>query len=169
MGVKVHKIFNAGVWLNGNQHLGEATEITLPELTATMSEHTALGMFGKTEYPSGLEMMECTIKWNSFYAESAAVVMGFTTTFDLQVRTTLEKRTSNGLELVQLVYTMRAQSKGYNYGAIKPQEATEHDNVLTVYALKMEEDGVSKFDYDVESNTLTVNGVDQLAGFRANL
>ena len=52
-GIQTAQVVNANIYLNGKNLLGRAAEVKLPEVTAVMKEHSALGMVGKFELPRG--------------------------------------------------------------------------------------------------------------------
>ena len=56
-GIQTAQVVNANIYLNGKNLLGRAAEVKLPEVTAVMKEHSALGMVGKFELPAGFEKM----------------------------------------------------------------------------------------------------------------
>ncbi|MZQ57783.1 phage major tail tube protein, partial [Escherichia coli] len=45
--IEVNRITNANIYINGNNLLGRAEEIKLPDISMIMQEHKALGMVGK--------------------------------------------------------------------------------------------------------------------------
>ena len=47
--IEINRITNANIYVNGNSLLGRAEEIKLPDISAIMQEHKALGMVGKIE------------------------------------------------------------------------------------------------------------------------
>ncbi|EGR9321908.1 phage major tail tube protein, partial [Salmonella enterica] len=65
--IQINRITNANIYLDGNNLLGRASEIKLPDISMIMQEHKALGMVGKIELPAGFDKLEGEIKWNSFY------------------------------------------------------------------------------------------------------
>ena len=60
--IQVNRIVNANIYLEGTNMLGRAEEVKLPDITAIMAEHKALGMVGKIELPSGFDKLEGEIK-----------------------------------------------------------------------------------------------------------
>jgi len=47
--IKVNRLTNANVYVDGQSQLGKAEEVNLPDITFMLSEHKALGMIGKFE------------------------------------------------------------------------------------------------------------------------
>ncbi|WP_027809960.1 phage major tail tube protein, partial [Burkholderia cenocepacia] len=56
--IEINRITNANIYVNGNSLLGRAEEIKLPDISAIMQEHKALGMVGKIELPAGFDKLE---------------------------------------------------------------------------------------------------------------
>ena len=83
-GIQTAQVVNATIYLNGKTLLGRAAEVKLPEITAAMKEHSALGMVGKFELPAGFEKMEGEIVWNSFYADVLKSQADIFTAYSLQ-------------------------------------------------------------------------------------
>ena len=67
--IKINKLTNANVYLNGVNLLGRAEEVQLPQIKHKMAEHKALGMVGSAEFFAGIDKLECKIKWNALYPE----------------------------------------------------------------------------------------------------
>ncbi len=44
--IQINRITNANIYLDGNNLLGRASEIKLPDISMIMQEHKALGMVG---------------------------------------------------------------------------------------------------------------------------
>ena len=70
MAIKIHKITNANIYVDGEGQLGRALEVTLPEVQMVMQEHAGLGMLGKIELPIGIDKAEGEIKWGAFYEDT---------------------------------------------------------------------------------------------------
>ena len=69
----------------------------LPEITAVMKEHSALGLVGKFELPAGFEKMEGEIVWNSFYPDVLKLQGDIFSSYSLQCRSSLEASTVRGV------------------------------------------------------------------------
>ena len=48
--IKINKLTNANVYMNGVNLLGRAEEVQLPQIKHKMAEHKALGMVGSAEF-----------------------------------------------------------------------------------------------------------------------
>ena len=104
---QLNAIYNANVYIDGNNLLGKASEITAPEVEYTMDEVTGLGLFGTIKLPSGMEALESEIKWNSFYPEVAARSKNPFKAVQLMIRSNLQTFDAAGLQKeVPMVTTM---------------------------------------------------------------
>ena len=65
--IEINKLTNANIYMNGNNLLGRAEEVDLPQIKHKMAEHKALGMVGSAEFFAGIDKLECKIKWNALY------------------------------------------------------------------------------------------------------
>ena len=92
--IEINKLTNANVYLNGNNLLGRAEEVQLPQIKHKMAEHKALGMIGSAEFFSGIDKMECKIKWNALYPNVLRTCANPFMAAMIQVRANLE--TYNG-------------------------------------------------------------------------
>jgi P2 family phage contractile tail tube protein len=170
MAVKINKLTNANIYIDGNSLLGKAEEIELPMIQHVMAEHKALGLVGKMEFFSGVDIMTAKIKWNSFYEDVLKKIANPTQAVKLQVRSSLEEWNSGGrvAELPVVAY-ITAASKDYPGGNFKQQENVEVESNLTVYYFKLEINGAPIIELDVAANIYKVAGADILATYRANL
>ena len=65
----INSIINANAYLGTNKLAGKLDELELPAVKLKTQEVTALGIYGTTEIPCGLEKMEAKFKWNAIYAD----------------------------------------------------------------------------------------------------
>ena len=170
MSIQVNKVTNANVYVDGASWMGRAEEISLPDVAVKMSDHKALGMVGESQLPAGLQKMSAKIKWNAVYSDVMKKTHDPFTACRLMVRASVEtyeggSRTAQVPCVVYLTGTWM-KSGGLNF---KPQDNVEMENELNVTAYKMEINGEEIVDIDVLNNRWRVNGVDQLATYRANL
>lgn len=170
MGLEINRLTNANIYVDGNSWLGRAEEVTLPVITSKMSEHKALGMVGMVELFSGIDKLEARIKWNSVYKDVFKKAANPTKTVQMQVRASLENYGSEGKtgESACVVY-MTAQFKALPLGTFKQNENVELESALNVTYIKLVVGGETILELDVLANIYTVDGVDLLATYRANL
>jgi hypothetical protein len=168
--IKINKLTNANVYLNGVNLLGRAEEVTLPQIKHKMSEHKGLGMVGSAEFFSGIDKLECKIKWNSLYPEVLQDSANPYTSTMIQVRASLE--TYNGLgkiEEVPATAFIMGTFKEFPMGTIKPQDNAEYETQMSVTYAKLVVNGQDIFEIDVLENIYKVGSKDILSNFRRNI
>jgi len=170
MAININRITNANIYLDGGSLLGKAEEIKLPDVTAKMSEHKALGMVGTIELPSGFDKMEGEIKWSSFYKDVMAKVANPFKFVSLQVRCNVETYGTQGrTEQKSLVTFLTVAFKKNPGGTFKQHDNAEFPTSFACYYIKQVLDGQDVMEFDAMSNIYKVNGEDQLANYRANI
>jgi P2 family phage contractile tail tube protein len=168
--IQVNRITNANVYVNGASQLGKAEEIKLPDITAIMTEHKALGMVGKMELPGGFDKMEGEIKWNSLYQDVAKVMANPFKAVQLQCRSSIEVYGAQGrTQEVPLVTYLTVQFKKNPAGTFKQHDNAEFGSSFSCSYIKQVIDGKDVLELDYLANIYIVDGVDQLADYRANI
>ena len=169
-GIAVHRATNANVYLNGNSLLGKASEVNLPQLKTLLSEHVALGLFGKMEFPTGLDKMEASFKWTSYYADVMAATFNPYAVQEVQVRTSIDQYGATG-RIGQLpgICFIRGQFKDPSLGNFKQHDNVETDSKMTVWAVRFEIGGKPVLEIDVMANIYKVLDEDILQTYRQNI
>lgn len=169
MSVEIKNIVNANIYLNGTSLLGQAEEIKLPTIKASMKEHKALGMVGKLKLPSGIEALEGEIKWNSFYLDTFRTCANPFKTVQLMCRSNVETWNAQGLtEEKELVTILTVQFEEVSLGTYKPQESAEYPSKFQATYVKQTLGGEPVVELDVMTNTFKVGDEDVLANYRTN-
>jgi uncharacterized protein len=168
--IEINRITNANVYMDGASFLGRAEEINLPQVKHTMSEHKALGMVARGEFFSGIDKMECKIKWASLYADVMKKAADPFTAVSLQARASLESYTGQGrtAELPVVVY-ITGTFKEFPLGNFKQHDNAEFETNMSVLYAKLVVDGEEIFEIDVLENIYKVGGEDILATYRQNI
>lgn len=167
---KLNAIYNANVYIDGNNLLGKAAEITAPEIEFTMDEVTGLGLFGTIKLPSGMEALEAEVTWNSFYPEVAARSRNPFKSAQLMIRSNLQTFDAAGLEKeVPMVTTMTGTFGKDALGAFKPKEKAEFSSTFQVNEVRQVADGRELFYYNAFTNAMRVDGQDVLSQMRKNI
>jgi uncharacterized protein len=170
MKINVNRLVNANIYLDGNNLLGRAQEITLPVIKAKMAGHDALGMVGDMEFPAGIEKMEGKIKWASLYPEALGPAANPYKAYQLQVRGNLETYGSQGrMSEVSAVAMLTVQFKSLPLGQYKPRDNAEFETDFAASYVKLTVDGEELVEFDVLANIYKAKGEDLLATFRGNL
>ena len=168
--IAINRVTNANVYMDGNNMLGRAEEIKLPDISAIMQEHKALGMIGKIELPAGFDKLEGEIKWNSFYPETAKAMANPFRTVSLQCRSSVERYSSQGrIEELPLVTFLTVSFKKNPLGTFKQHENADFSSGFSCTYIKQMLDGEELLELDYMANIFKVDGEDILADYRYNV
>lgn len=168
--IEINRVVNANIYINGNNLMGRAEEIKLPDVEAMMSEHKGLGMIGEIELPTGFSKLEGEIKWNSFYKEAAITASNPFATAQLMCRSSLERYNSQGrVEELPLVTVLTVMFKKNPAGTFKPRENAEFQSAFSATYIKQTLGGEEILELDYMSNIFRVGGQDMLAAYRSNI
>lgn len=169
-GIQTAQVVNANIYLDGKNLLGRAAEVKLPEITAAMKEHSALGMVGKFELPAGFEKMEGEIVWNSFYADVLKSQGDIFTAYSLQCRSSWELWSSQGRnEEAPLVTFLTVQFKSFPLGEFKQHEGVSLTTKFSCTYVKQVLNGQDILELDVLANIYKAGGRDLLSNYRVNI
>jgi P2 family phage contractile tail tube protein len=172
MAVRINKLTNANIYIGGVNKLGSAKEIELPTLTQKMADHEALGLYGTLQYASGMEVMEGSITFNSFYADVFRALANPTQPVQLMLRGNLQTFEGGAAGLVnEVAYVCHlvGVSKELSLGTFAHHTNTDFETSWTFSSVKLEVAGVEEMVFDAAANIYRVGGVDILAAFRANI
>ena len=170
MAIEIKRITNANVYVDGTSLLGKVDECKLPEIKVTMSEHKALGMQGKLEFPTGIDKMEATFKWNSLYSDVLAKVANPYKAVSVQLRGSIETYGNGGrtAETPVVAYLTGTFTK-FPLGGFKQHDNVEAETTMSVTYCKLEIAGVVVIEFDALANIYKAAGVDLLATYRTNI
>jgi P2 family phage contractile tail tube protein len=168
--IEINRITNANIYVNGSSLLGRAEEIKLPDVSAMMTEHKALGMVGKIELPSGFDKLEGEIKWNSLYQNVAKIVANPFSAVQLQCRSSIESYGAQGrIEELSLVTYLTVMFKKNPLGTFKQHDNVELQSSFSATYIKQVINGEEMLELDYMANIFKVNGDDMLARYRENI
>ena len=123
---QLNAIYNANVYIDGNNLLGRASEFKLPEFEISQDEYKGLGLVGTIKLPSGVEALEGEVTWNSFYPEVAKKVSHPFKAVQLMVRGNVQTFDARGLAAeVPVVTTVTAMFSKNALGSYQPKEKAE--------------------------------------------
>lgn len=169
-GIAINRITNANIYVSGNSMLGKAEEVKLPDVSAIMQEHKALGMIGKVELPAGFDKLEGEIKWNSLYRDVAKVMANPFKAVQLQCRSNVETYGAQGrIQEVSLVTFLTVMFKKNPLGSFKQHENAEFSSSFGATYIKQVVDGDEVLELDYMANIFRVGGEDMLADYRSNI
>lgn len=170
MSIESNIVLGANVYLDGASQLGKVEEANLGEVKFKTIEQSALGMFGKRKAVVGVEAIEVTFKWNSFYKDALAKVGDPFKDIALQLRASGQKMSDGGQsnDFASTVH-IRGQFVGYPIGNYKQHDPVEAPSTMAANYVKHEVEGVTVLEIDVDNNIFTVNGEDKLNQYRTNI
>ncbi|MEX3690088.1 phage major tail tube protein [Paraburkholderia sp. BR14263] len=169
-GIKINRITNANVYMNGSSLLGRVDEASLPVLSMIEADVKALGLVGKITLPSGFDKLTGKFKWNSFYDD---VWLQFGNPFvpvSVQVRSSVDTYNSQGRSAQTAMVTFLTLSMTkIPLGVFKQNDAAEFESDFTATYVRQTVGGKDIIELDVLANIFKVGGVDQLDIYRANI
>jgi hypothetical protein len=167
--IKINRLTNANIYMDGNNLLGRAEEIQLPQIKHKMADHKALGMVGSAEFFAGIDKLESKIKWNALYPEVLKKAANPFVAVQIQARASLETYNNMGkLAEVPAVAYLSGTFKEFPLGNLKPQENAEYETTISVNYAKLIVGGEEIFEIDVLENIYKVDGIDVLTVYRHN-
>ncbi|WP_294348487.1 phage major tail tube protein [Prosthecochloris sp.] len=165
--IEIKRLTNANVYIDGNSLLGKVDECKLPEVNVSMSEHKALGMQGKLEFPSGIDKMEATFKWNSLYPDVLTKIANPFKAAEMQVRGALATYGNAGrTDEVPVVVYLTGSFKKFPMGGFKQSDNVEAETAMSVTYCKMEIDGQVILEVDALANIYKIGEVDLLEAYK---
>lgn len=170
MGMKINKVFDANIYVNGGSTHGTASEVTCPDVEANMVDYNALGMVGTAQFFNGFNAMEATIKWKFPNSDVFAAMADPQQAVDLMVRSSKAVYDSGGVSDEEpIVIYMRGFAKKTSVGGFKKGEDTEPETTFGINYYKLEINREEIVELDVLNNIYKVGGIDVLSERRSNL
>lgn len=165
----MNTITNANVYLKEGRLVGKVEEVQLPSLKMKMQEMPALGIYGTTEVPVGMEIFEVKLKWNSIYPEHLSTFNPLRAT-RLIVKSNMQTHNPAGVISNSTVTVFLSGTfKELPLGTIKPGEKQDGlETVMTINYYKLEVNGVPVQEVDVYNNVFMVGAEDVLLPFKTN-
>lgn len=164
----VNTITNANAYINAVKLAGKISELELPAVKIKTQEVTALGMYGTTEIPAGIEKMEAKFKFNAIYPEAWKHENPHKSC-RLIVKANMQTITADGVvKNVPIVATVSGLFKEMPTGSIKPQERLEAEHLMVVNYYKLEVNKNVIWEIDVFNNIFKHFNTDLLLSFNTN-
>lgn len=166
----VNSLSNANIYLNGVGLLGRAAEAKVPQPKRMMTDYKGLGMVGRVGIPTGFDKLEGSIKWSSFDPTTIVQLASIQKSALISMMADLQTLSSSGvISESPVIMNWTAIPKDIGDLDWKAQELVEFETMFEVYHVELSVAGVQLYLYDAFSNQYVVNGVDQLATYRANV
>ena len=167
---QIRTLYNANVYVQGDNFAGVAEEVTLPDLKAKLSDHKPLSGVGSLELFAGLDKMSMKVKWNSINEQVMINSANFFDAQDIMVRANSERWENDSRVASEPVAAfMRGRPKGVPPIGLKHQDNPDVETEYTISYYKLEVAGRVLFEVDFYAQIYVVDGVDLLADYRANL
>lgn len=168
--LQINSLYNVNVYVDGVSYLGRCEEVDVPFPKSTPGDYKGLGMAGEAELPMGFGKLEGRIKWKSFDAQVMSLVVNPFAFHMFQFRGSVDQITAFGRAAqLPVVLLLTGWIKDPDKLQFKHQAAVENTSTLAIQHSELTIGALQIFMYDVFANVFTVNGVDQLAQFNANL
>ena len=167
MPVAANILRNVTLFVDGRGYAGAVDEFSPPKLTVKTEEFRAGGMDAPVEIDQGLEKLECTLKTSSIDAgllKQWGVAQGAATPLTLRGALVSEDGTVRAA-----VVHVRGRVKEIDWGEWKPGEMAQMTAAVACRYYKLEIDGETVHEIDVENMIRVVDGVDQLEAQRTAL
>ena len=166
----ISKVYNARIYLNDIDLIGEAKEVDLPKIKPKFTDIGGLGLYGEAEVPIGMDKMEARLLMNSIYPEFLKVVSNPRKAAKIIVRSSISGFNQDGVAYEKpLKAELRGFFKESDAGKFKQGEGTEAEATMTVFYFRLEVDGELITEIDVFNNIYKVGEEDILKDFRTNL
>lgn len=169
MAIKINKLTNGNIYLNGISHFGSFKDVTSPDLKAVQADHNALGMIGKLDFPTGFEKMNVKIAWNGPYPEALAMNSDIYKTVFLQIRGNVEGWDSLGKTDQAIIWNVTGRFTGTPAMELKQMDNSEPNTEMSVQTFQLLQNNVEICYLNFLTQEYRVLGVDKTAVYRANL
>ncbi len=155
---------NFTLQVDGRGYAGRITELTLPTLTVTTEDYRAGGMDAPAQIDTGMEALEASFTLAEYEPE-VLKLFGLTiqNAVNLVARGALQR---NGEDAVPMVVTMNGHIKEFDPGSWSAGEMTEASFTVGLRYYRLDVDGTTYHEIDVENMERKIQGVDQLATIR---
>lgn len=159
---------NFSVFVNGRGLVGLADSCTLPEVSLKTDEYRGGGMDGSVEIDMGTDPLMAKFSMK----DPDPIILGLVgrTNYNSALITMRGSfvRDADGSR-VSVVATLGGRIKKGSPGDWKSGEAASFDFEVSVNYYRLLVGGVEVYEVDVENMIRRINGVDQLAGIRADI
>tara|TARA_X000001036_G_C20322160_1_gene660942 strand:- start:112 stop:618 length:507 start_codon:yes stop_codon:yes gene_type:complete len=156
---------NFTLQVDGRGYAGRITELTLPVLSVTTEDFRAGGMDAPAQIDTGMEALECSFTLAEYEPE-VLKLFGLTdqAAVNLVARGALQR---NGEAAVPMAATMGGHIKEFDPGSWSAGEMTEASFTVGLRYYRLDIDGTTYHEIDIENMERKINGVDQLSTIRA--
>lgn len=163
---RVLKNFNA--FINGRGNAGRIDECDLPEISVKTEDHRAGGMDTETSIDMGLEKLSAKFKISDPDPDILALVGNMNSnSARLVLRGSFVRDTDN--TRVAVIAELSGRLNKGSFGTWKAGDKSGQDYEMSVNYYRLTVGGREVYEIDVENMVRRIDGVDQLAGIRADI
>lgn len=165
--MSVFKLSNGNVYNDNKSLAGKAAEVDFGELPINFSDYKGLGLLGEMEIPNGFGKVEAKVKYNTFFVDQMGISPTKPSTLIFRGNSE-EYEQGEKIGDTGIIITMRGLIKNYPLGGFKANEQTNLEIKYAVYYFKVTVGGQDLLEYDVQTNTFKVKGIDTNASWKLN-
>jgi len=164
----IEKIFGANVYVDGDDFIGRANEVTLPNVNINMSDHQPLGYFSSVRLFNGVENMELSVVWSSVVPE--VFKRGPNQSLNLAIRAAQQVYQDGVLSEVQpIVVFAKGRVLNKEFGNITGSDGGTRTTSFVVDYIRLTVNGEEIYEIDILNRILRFAGVDIFASTRSAL
>ncbi len=166
----IEKVLNANVYVAGNNLLGKAQEVRLPNISVQKTEHRPLGIFTTVALPQGIERMELSIVFQTFNADVLKKADPFNP-IDIAIRAVQQEYNNFGnlQETKQVRVYCRGTFRNLDLGTITAEDGGTRTHTVDLVFYQLIVDGQLIHQIDPLNAIYIVDGKDLLADARSAL
>lgn len=159
---------NFNLFIQGRGNAGRADALTLPEISVKMDDHRAGGMDTETEIDMGLEKLSAKFTISDPDPAILALAGNMNSNSARVVARGSYVRDSDNTR-VAVIAEMVGRVKKASLGDWKAGDKSGQEYEMGVNYYKLTVGGREVYEIDVENMVRKIDGVDQLAGIRADI
>ena len=159
---KILKNFN--LFVDGRGYVGLIEDITLPKLSATMTELQSGGMDVPLDVEMGMDKLECSF---NLFEYDVNVIKQFGLGNGAQVPLTLKGAMDDEEKVIPIVITIKGAWKELDFGNWKAGDNPKLGVTVSLRYYKLEIDGKPMVEIDVANMIRKIDGKDQLESTRS--
>lgn len=154
-------IRNFNAFVDGTGYFGLVSMGKIPALKLKTAAHRGAGMDAPVAVDMGMEALQSELTFDEWNRD---MVAGFATRVPMVLRPAAMGE--DDFVADAWIYTMRIRIAAIDVDDLKPGEAAKMKITGEVDRLKIEKNGETLFDVDVETGKRVIGGVDQMADMR---
>jgi hypothetical protein len=167
--IKINKLTNGNIYIDGVSYFGSFKEVTTPELKAVQAEHNAAGMIGKLDFPTGFDKLTLKISWNGPYPAALTMNSDIYNTALLQIRGNVQVWGGLGKTDQPIIINVTGRFTGTPSLELKQMENTEPSTEFVCQTYQLIQNGLEICYVNFFTQEYRVLGIDKTQQYRNNL